>query len=64
MRLFYDNKIDLNNPNQINEIINNKNINNVNLSNINIIINKGENYKSKKNNKKEINSNLSSIDED
>ena len=63
MRLFYDNKIDLSNQNKINEIINNKNINNVNLSNINIIINKGENYKSKKNNKKEINSYLSSIDE-
>ena len=63
MRLFYDNKFDLNNQNKINEIINNKNINNVNLSNINIIINKSENYKSKKNSKKEINSNLSSIDE-
>ena len=62
-RLFYDNKNDLKNQNKINEIINNKNINNVNLSNINIIINKGENFKSKKNNKKEINSNLSSIDE-
>jgi len=62
-RLLYENKTDLNNQNQINEIINNKNINNVNLSNINIIINKGENYKLKKSNKKEINSNLSSIEE-
>ena len=47
LKLIYDNqkeKIELNNNNSINKIINNKNINNVNLSNINIIINKGENY--------------------
>ena len=66
LRIIYDNKnekIDLNNKNSINEIINNKNINNVNLSNINIIINRGDNYYSRKNKKEDSNNNLSSIQE-
>ena len=69
LKLIYDNqndKIDLNNKtsiNSINELINNKKINNLNLSNINIIINRGENYNSRKKQRNECNNNLSSIQE-